>query len=284
MPAYPDDRSAEISASLGVLPSGTPVSEVARRLMDLFTSGSIEAGTRLPPERHLAASLGVGRSAVREALAALEILGIVDVRPGSGTYLRGTASELLPQTLRWGLLIGERNTTELLELRSGLEIYVARLAAARATASDLEIIAGRVEAMRETVDDLGAFAKADLEFHHSLAEAAGNECSSTSCTSCGRCCRSMPIVPSMTTSRHAWRSPSTTPCMRRSSPVTRMRPRPPWRCTWRPRRPACRAMRRRRRPPEARQSGKTTPFVRMKQPHGCGSSVWTTAYEARDRS
>src|SRR6187402_2518514 len=147
MPAYPDDRSAEISAALGALPSGTPVSEVARRLMDLFTSGSIAPGTRLPPERHLAASLGVGRSAVREALAALEILGIVDVRPGSGTYLRGTASELLPQTLRWGLLIGERNTTELLELRSGLEIYVARLAAS-ATASDLEAIADRVESMR----------------------------------------------------------------------------------------------------------------------------------------
>ena len=68
MPAFPDDRSAEISAALGVLPSGTPVSEVARRLMELFTSGSIQAGTRLPPERHLASSLGVGRSAVREAL------------------------------------------------------------------------------------------------------------------------------------------------------------------------------------------------------------------------
>jgi GntR family transcriptional repressor for pyruvate dehydrogenase complex len=143
--------------------------------MDLFTSGSIEAGTRLPPERHLAASLGVGRSAVREALAALEILGIVDVRPGSGTYLRGTASELLPQTLRWGLLIGERNTTELLELRSGLEIYVARLAASRATASDLEAIADRVESMRASVGNLNAFARADLEFHHSLAEAAGNK-------------------------------------------------------------------------------------------------------------
>jgi GntR family transcriptional repressor for pyruvate dehydrogenase complex len=174
MPAYPDDRSAEISASLGVLPSGTPVSEVARRLMDLFTSGSIQAGTRLPPERHLASSLGVGRSAVREALAALEILGIVDVRPGSGTYLRGAASELLPQTLRWGLLIGERNTTELLELRSGLEIYVARLAATRATASDLEKIADRLADMRSTVEDFDAFAKADLAFHHRLAEAAGN--------------------------------------------------------------------------------------------------------------
>jgi GntR family transcriptional regulator, transcriptional repressor for pyruvate dehydrogenase complex len=174
MPAFPGDSPSAISAALSALPSGTPVSEVARRLLDLFTSGSIQAGTRLPPERLLAAALGVGRSAVREALAALEILGIVDVRPGSGTYLRGTASELLPQTLRWGLLIGERNTTELLELRSGLEIYVARLAASRATASDLENIALRVADMRATVGDFSAFARADLEFHNSLAEAAGN--------------------------------------------------------------------------------------------------------------
>ncbi len=46
MPAYPGDRSAEITASLGTLPSGTPVSEVARSLMDLFTSGDLEPGTR----------------------------------------------------------------------------------------------------------------------------------------------------------------------------------------------------------------------------------------------
>ena len=175
MPAYPDDRSAEITAALGALPAGTPVSEVARRLMDLFTSGDLAAGTRLPPERQLAATLGVGRSAVREALAALEILGIVDVRPGSGTYLRGTASELLPQTLRWGLLIGQKNTAELLELRSGLEIYVARLAAGRAGASDLRAIAGSLERMRSGVGDLKAFARADLDFHHALAAAAGND-------------------------------------------------------------------------------------------------------------
>lgn len=176
MPAYPDDRSAEITAALGALPTGTPVSEVARRLMDLFTGGSLAPGTRLPPERQLAATLGVGRSAVREALAALEILGIVDVRPGSGTYLRGTASELLPQTLRWGLLIGERNTTELLELRSGLEIYVARLAAGRGDPSDLDAVGRHLERMRAALERgaLGDFAKADLEFHHALGRAAGN--------------------------------------------------------------------------------------------------------------
>lgn len=174
MPAFPDDRSSEITAALGVLPTGTPVSEVARRMLDLFTGGSIAAGTRLPPERQLAATLGVGRSAVREALAALEILGIVDVRPGSGTYLRGAASELLPQTLRWGLLIGERNTTELLELREGLEIFVVRLAAARADASVIARLEKDVARMRESYDDLASFARADLDFHHALAEAAGN--------------------------------------------------------------------------------------------------------------
>lgn len=175
MPSYPGDRSDEIAAALGALPAGTPVSEVARRLMDLFTSGSIAPGTRLPPERQLATTLGVGRSAVREALAALEILGIVDVRPGSGTYLRGTASELLPQTLRWGLLIGERNTAEMLELRSGLEIYVARLAAARGDTGAIDAVGKNLQAMRDSLDHLTAFARADLEFHHALGRAAGNE-------------------------------------------------------------------------------------------------------------
>ncbi|CAH0139826.1 HTH-type transcriptional regulator LutR [Microbacterium sp. Bi128] len=174
VPAFTDDHSAEITAALGTLPVGTPVSEVARRLMDLFTSGSIEPGTRLPPERHLASTLGVGRSAVREALAALEILGIVDVRPGSGTYLRGTASDLLPQTLRWGLLIGRQNTAELLELRSGLEIYVARLAAARATPEAIAELSVAVERMSESIGQLADFARADAEFHQALSTAADN--------------------------------------------------------------------------------------------------------------
>lgn len=174
MPAFSGEPTDDIAASLTALPSGTPASEVARRLLDLFTGGSIAPGTRLPPERQLSATLGVGRSAVREALAALEILGTVDVRPGSGTYLRGAASELLPQTLRWGLLIGERNTAQLLELREGLEIFVARLAAARADQAIIARLERSVERMRDSIDDLGAFARADLDFHHALAEAAGN--------------------------------------------------------------------------------------------------------------
>jgi GntR family transcriptional repressor for pyruvate dehydrogenase complex len=173
VPAF-QDSSADIASALTVLPTGTPVTEVARRLLDLFTGGSIEPGTRLPPERQLASTLGVGRSAVREALAALEILGIVDVRPGSGTYLAGRASDLLPQTLRWGLLIGAKGTRELLELRSGLEIYIARLAAARADAAGIAVARTALDRMGALVGDLRAFPVADREFHDALAMMAGN--------------------------------------------------------------------------------------------------------------
>ena len=143
MPAFSDSTSDTLAAALSAVPTGTPVSGVAGQMLELFTGGDLEPGTRLPPERQLASALGVGRSAVREALAALEILGIVDVRPGSGTYLRGSASELLPQTLSWGLMIGERSTDQLMELRAGFE-------------------------------DLDAFVTADAAFHAVLGVAAGN--------------------------------------------------------------------------------------------------------------
>ncbi len=158
----------------GAVSTDSAVSGVAKRLLSYFTSGALEPGTRLPPERQLAASLGVGRSAVREALAALDILGIVTVRPGSGTYLRGTASELLPETLSWGLMLSGDRTHELIELRQGLEVQAAELAANRATPDSIARLRACVEKMRNTVDSLDAFVEADQAFHVELAETGGN--------------------------------------------------------------------------------------------------------------
>lgn len=157
------------------MPADTVASGVARRLLAYITSGNIEPGTRLPPERQLAASLGVGRSAVREALAALDILGIVNVRPGSGTYLRGTASELLPETLSWGLMLSEDRTHDLIELRHTLEVRAARLAANRATAENIDRLDECVKAMEGHVDVLPEFAEADMMFHVEVGEASGNQ-------------------------------------------------------------------------------------------------------------
>ena len=150
------------------------VSAVTRRLLDYFTSGQIEPGDRLPAERDLAARMGVGRSAVREALAALELLGIVNVRPGSGTYLKGSVSELLPQTLSWGLWLGEPKTAELVQVRQGLEVQVARLAAQLATDAQLAEIKATVATMRANRDNFAVFVEADMRFHQLIAEAAGN--------------------------------------------------------------------------------------------------------------
>jgi GntR family transcriptional repressor for pyruvate dehydrogenase complex len=175
MPAFPAQPTDGISTALTAVPTGTAVSAVAKRLLDLFTSGDIVPGTRLPPERQLAASLGTGRSAVREALAALEILGLVDVRPGSGTYLRGTASELLPETLRWGVLINASQTSELIAVRGELEVMAARLATPNLDDGDLALLDGLVQSMRDHLGDSSRFIEADLKFHLLIARLAGNQ-------------------------------------------------------------------------------------------------------------
>jgi GntR family transcriptional repressor for pyruvate dehydrogenase complex len=175
MPAFSSDDPARLRLELEAVPAGSPAAVVARQLVDLLTRGELTPGSRLPPERQLAESLGVGRSAVREALAVLEILGIVQIRPGSGTYLRGSTSELLPTTLSWGLMLAASRTRELLEVRSGLERTAAALAATHAGPDEVAELRGLVERMRAAVDDLDAFKDADLRFHLAVARIAGNE-------------------------------------------------------------------------------------------------------------
>jgi GntR family transcriptional repressor for pyruvate dehydrogenase complex len=119
--------------------------------------------------------MGVGRSAIREALAALELLGVVDVRPGSGTYLRGQASELLPQALSWGMLIGAPKTRELIDVRHALEVQAARLAAASSNPNDSADLEDQLATMESHVDDdYGAFVVADMHFHQTIYGAADN--------------------------------------------------------------------------------------------------------------
>nr|WP_179756309.1 FadR/GntR family transcriptional regulator [Kineococcus aurantiacus] len=160
---------------LTAVPRGSAVSEVVRQLTNLLSSGQFAPGSRLPPERQLAEELGVGRSAVREALAALDVLGIVTVRPGSGTYLRDSMSDLLPTTLSWGLMLSAEHTAQLSEVRSALEVHAAVLAAERVDEAGAEALGASLAAMDATLDDLTAFIEADAQFHVVLARTSGNE-------------------------------------------------------------------------------------------------------------
>ncbi|WP_432545555.1 FadR/GntR family transcriptional regulator [Kineococcus sp. SYSU DK004] len=175
MPSFRQDDPALAQLTLTAVPRGSAAAEVARQLTERVASGQFPPGSRLPPERQLAESLGVGRSAVREALAALEILGLVTVRPGSGTYIRDSMSELLPTTLSWGLMLAGEHTAQLSEVRSALEVQAASLATVRATDADVALLREHVETMEASLDDLDAFVAADAMFHAQIGRAAGND-------------------------------------------------------------------------------------------------------------
>ena len=165
---------AALTGRLSPVERHSTVGAVAKQLLQHLTEGNFSPGTRLPPERQLATSLGVGRSTLREALAALDVLGLVVVRPGSGTYLAADSSELLPQAVKWGLMLRQPRTRDLVEIREYLEIVTARLAAERATADDIERLRQTVVAMREAGDDVAAVVKADLAFHFEAARISAN--------------------------------------------------------------------------------------------------------------
>jgi len=147
--------------------------EIARKLIDYVLSGEVAPGSRMPSERQLALELGVGRSAVREALKSLGLLGLVEVRQGDGTYLRKPDSELLPQVIEWGLLLGEPRTLDLVDARQHLEITVTRLAAERRDKEDLVRLRAGMAAMRKK-GEAEAFIDGDIAFHMAVAQAAKN--------------------------------------------------------------------------------------------------------------
>ncbi len=152
-----------------------PVStEVVRRLIDLLLSGRIAVGERLPSERQLATALGVGRSAIRDALRPLALLGLVDVRVGDGTYLKDADSSFLPRVIEWGLLLKADRMRDLIEPRRYVEITLAGLAAERRDPESLGLIHGKLQQMENSIANPAAFVQADMAFHLAIADAARN--------------------------------------------------------------------------------------------------------------
>lgn len=147
--------------------------QVARRLVEFILSGQVEPGSRMPSERQLAEAFGVGRSAMREALKALTLIGLVEVRQGDGTYLRKADSALLPELIEWGLLLGEQRTMDLVEARQEIEVVIAGLAAKRRTEADLVALRALLQRMHDA-PSVDAFVDADVAFHLRVAEATNN--------------------------------------------------------------------------------------------------------------
>lgn len=149
---------------------------LAAQVHALIASGEFTAGMRLPSERTLAEKFSVSRTLVREAIIALEVQGIVEVRVGSGIYIcppeTGTASapDSAPFEMPW-----RPGPIETLRARVLIESEVAGLAASERKDNDLDRMFSALSLMREHMHDKAANEAADRQFHICLADSTGNK-------------------------------------------------------------------------------------------------------------
>jgi GntR family transcriptional regulator, transcriptional repressor for pyruvate dehydrogenase complex len=156
-------------------PNRTTLTEdVMQYLLTAIKNGNISPGEKLPSERELSMKLEVSRSCVREALQALAVMRVIDIRPGRGAYIRGLLPEDVLDTSVLSRLIKGDTLVALVETRMILEVGIARLAAERRTEDQLRSIEQIFEVLdleNLTVEEILAY---DLEFHSMLANATNN--------------------------------------------------------------------------------------------------------------
>jgi GntR family transcriptional repressor for pyruvate dehydrogenase complex len=140
----------------------------------LIREGRWAPGDQIPPERELAERFRVSRTSVREALRALEMQGIIESRQGGGTFVRSADIDALVPPLAAAILRGQRELTEVLEVRELIEPGIARLAAARATPEHLAELEQVLERQRDCIAQGKPFVDEDTAFHYTLARAADN--------------------------------------------------------------------------------------------------------------
>ncbi|MFS8201881.1 FadR/GntR family transcriptional regulator [Streptomyces sp. CWNU-52B] len=156
--------------SLSALRPSPLVEQATERLREQIADGAWGVGTKLPGETSLAASLGVGRSTVREALRALAGAGLVRPRQGSGVFVIATS----PQE-DWSARLRRAALTDVYEVRVLIEVEAAQLAARRRTDDDL-LALGSALAGRRTAAEAGdaEFVDADIALHTAVVAAAHN--------------------------------------------------------------------------------------------------------------
>lgn len=148
--------------------------QIMEELVDRIARGELRSGDKLPPEPQLMEQFGVGRSSIREAIGAMEILGLVSVRPGQGTRI--TDASEIPSSAGLSLItLRQEKVRELVEARAELEETIARFAAERATDADITEIQRQQTLLIQAGKNNHKLIKADLDFHQAIAAACHND-------------------------------------------------------------------------------------------------------------
>lgn len=150
------------------------LAQIEQKILD----GRLRIGEKLPSERELVAALQVSRTSVREAMRALEAMGIIEANVGSGrdagSVVSGRSTEAMTNLLRLHMALAEISLNDLVEVRVQLEAAAARSAARNREGHDTERLRSLVVAMREDRLEYHDFNELDTEFHVSIARASHN--------------------------------------------------------------------------------------------------------------
>lgn len=154
----------------------TRLSEAAiEQIKELIVSENLEPGSKLPSERDLVAALGVGRSSIREALRILEIMGLVDVQPGKGVFVKALTGDLF-MPLSDLLHTQKESLQHHFEARMVLEPAAAALAAQRASRKEVAQLRKNMKSFEDNLarENLVGMIRADIQFHRLVANATEN--------------------------------------------------------------------------------------------------------------
>jgi GntR family transcriptional repressor for pyruvate dehydrogenase complex len=147
---------------------------VQTRLRAFIREEGLEPGARLPSERDLARTLGVSRTSLRQAMTALRVEGLIDVRRGAGIYLLRGADDVVPP-IAAELGVAHPELPDVGEVRNALEALAARCAATRRGDDDMAAMVAALRLMEEEIAAGGSSLAGDRAFHQAVLAAAHND-------------------------------------------------------------------------------------------------------------
>jgi len=150
------------------------IDHIIETIGKLIASGKLKPGDLVPSERTLSNLLQVSRNSVRQALKALDVLGVLDINPGSRTYLNTSLSNLLINPMKFMTLLHDLKTKELFQTRKIIEVELTKLAAVNANEEDLAEMLEFLNHAKENIKSKNKYLEYEMGFHESIFKASGN--------------------------------------------------------------------------------------------------------------
>lgn len=148
--------------------------QIADRILQMIKDRQLNPGDKLPPERELSTMMNVGRPALREALRALAMMNVIEIRQGTGAYVTQLDTAQLVQHLDFVFSLNDAAIMDLFDARKIVEAGIAELAAQHITDEDITLLEASLQKSADSAHDPELFLLADLELHTLIATITRN--------------------------------------------------------------------------------------------------------------